>query len=289
MNIMGIPYCENMRILGTHFTSTTSQSALKRWSLETEGLRTQAREAYYRVKSQQTGPICPHLHVSPSVVYRTGFPVATNLRTTNQNGSIMVPVERRHFPSTTIHPPMAETAGRVGLDQCWIEVQHYYTSDYRHKEPSRVLRQQTGFGSGNYRHQALISPRSNGYWLTQTTCTSLRWMEHTLPRNRGRKRAKHTSNIFISPWLHYSKRCLNPCDTSQTYRLPWTGCQHGVNYMTPAPKDIKMDWYRAIHKIVPTQDRLNRINGRYTPPKVVTQTSRGLCDLAQGSQQVLTS
>jgi len=29
---------------------------------------------------------------------------------------------------------------------------------------------------------------------------------------------------------------------------------------TPVPEDMKMDWYRAIHNIVPTQDRLKRIN-----------------------------
>jgi len=48
VNIMGIPYYENMKILGSHFRSTTSQSAMKSWSVVTDGLRAQAREAYYR-------------------------------------------------------------------------------------------------------------------------------------------------------------------------------------------------------------------------------------------------
>ena len=48
MNIMGIPYYENMRILDIHFTSTTSQSALKSWSGVTDGLRAQAHESYFR-------------------------------------------------------------------------------------------------------------------------------------------------------------------------------------------------------------------------------------------------
>jgi len=47
-NIMEIPHYENMKILGIHFTSTTSQSALKCWSVVTDGLRVQTREAYYR-------------------------------------------------------------------------------------------------------------------------------------------------------------------------------------------------------------------------------------------------
>ena len=48
VNIMGIPYQENIKILGVHFTSTTSQSAMNSWSVVTDGLRAQAREAYYR-------------------------------------------------------------------------------------------------------------------------------------------------------------------------------------------------------------------------------------------------
>jgi len=48
VNTMGIPYYENMKILGIHFTSTISQSALKSWSVVTDGLRAQACEAYYR-------------------------------------------------------------------------------------------------------------------------------------------------------------------------------------------------------------------------------------------------
>ena len=37
VNIMGLPYYESMKILGMHFTSTTSQSALKSWSAVTDG------------------------------------------------------------------------------------------------------------------------------------------------------------------------------------------------------------------------------------------------------------
>jgi len=37
VNIMGLPYYESMKILAMHFTSTTSQSALKSWSAVTDG------------------------------------------------------------------------------------------------------------------------------------------------------------------------------------------------------------------------------------------------------------
>jgi hypothetical protein len=48
VNIMGIPYHENVKILRVHFTSTTSQLAMNSWSVVTGGLRAQACEAYYR-------------------------------------------------------------------------------------------------------------------------------------------------------------------------------------------------------------------------------------------------
>ena len=48
VNIMGIPYHENVKILDVHFTSTTSRSAMNSWSVVTDGLRAQARETYYR-------------------------------------------------------------------------------------------------------------------------------------------------------------------------------------------------------------------------------------------------
>jgi len=79
VNIMGIPYHENMKILDIHFTSTTSQSALNSWSVVTDGLRAQGREACYRGQSLNKRIQFSHTYVSPSVVHRTGLPDATNL------------------------------------------------------------------------------------------------------------------------------------------------------------------------------------------------------------------
>ena len=79
VNVMRIMYHENMKILGIHFTSTTSQSALKSWSVVTCVTYTSTRTLLQRSKSQQTNPLCPHVYVSPNVVHRTGLPDVTNL------------------------------------------------------------------------------------------------------------------------------------------------------------------------------------------------------------------
>jgi len=49
--------------------------------------------------------------------------------------------------------------------------------------------------------------------------------------------------------------CISRLWVTTDWSSVWSNL-HG----TPVLEDIKMDWYRAIHDIVPTQDRLNRIN-----------------------------
>jgi hypothetical protein len=48
VKVLGIPYSDNMKILGIQFTNTTSQSALKSWTAVTDGTRAQARITYYK-------------------------------------------------------------------------------------------------------------------------------------------------------------------------------------------------------------------------------------------------
>jgi hypothetical protein len=48
VNILGISYCDTMKILGIHFMRKTNQSAVKGWTTVTEGIRMQTRAAYYR-------------------------------------------------------------------------------------------------------------------------------------------------------------------------------------------------------------------------------------------------
>jgi len=48
INIMGISYHTELKILGTHFTTTVRQSACKNWSAVAGRIRSTARDAYYR-------------------------------------------------------------------------------------------------------------------------------------------------------------------------------------------------------------------------------------------------
>lgn len=48
LDILGIPYCDELRILGMQMTTSTNQSANKSWALIAGTIRAQAREAYYK-------------------------------------------------------------------------------------------------------------------------------------------------------------------------------------------------------------------------------------------------
>jgi len=50
VDILGIPYCNELRILGIQMTmtTTTNQSVNKSWALIAGTIRAQAREAYYK-------------------------------------------------------------------------------------------------------------------------------------------------------------------------------------------------------------------------------------------------
>jgi hypothetical protein len=73
------------------------------------------------------------------------------------------------------------------------------------------------------------------------------------------KRAKHISVVSTTPWLHSYERCLNSqsCGSHVSGITDWATLWSNT-HETPVHEDIKMDWYRAVHDIVPSQDRLHR-------------------------------
>jgi hypothetical protein len=48
INIFNLPYKNDMKILGMHFTSTTERTAEINWSMITGQIKSQAKEAYSR-------------------------------------------------------------------------------------------------------------------------------------------------------------------------------------------------------------------------------------------------
>jgi len=48
VDILGIPYCNELGILGIQMTTTTNQTADKSWALIAGTIRAQERETYYK-------------------------------------------------------------------------------------------------------------------------------------------------------------------------------------------------------------------------------------------------
>ena len=116
-SIMAIPYYENIKILGIHFTSTASQSALKSWSVVTDGLRVQAREACYRGLSLNKRIHFVHTYMLAREWFTAQiFPIPPTCER-----QINTAITWEHFQVTTIQRPTAEATGWVGLDKCRCE------------------------------------------------------------------------------------------------------------------------------------------------------------------------
>ena len=151
VNIMGIMYHGNMKILGIHFTSTTSQSALKSWSVVEDGLRAQAREPCYRQLS-----LNKRIHfVHTYMLSRTWF--------TAQVFPMSPTCERQ------INTAITWSLWRGGIFRAPLSTLE-----------RRKLHGGWDLMNGNFRHRAVSRPRSNGYRLTLSTCSISRYMDKQL-------------------------------------------------------------------------------------------------------------
>ena len=114
VSIMGY---RTMKILGFHLTSTASQSALKSWSVVTDELRAQEREACYRGLSLNKRTHFVHIYMLTRAWFAAQiFPMPPTCER-----QINTAITWEHFQGTTIHHPTAEATGWVGLDKCRCE------------------------------------------------------------------------------------------------------------------------------------------------------------------------
>ena len=231
-NIMVIPYHENVKILGIPFTSTTSQSALKRWSIVTDGIRAQAREAYHRELSLNKRIQFAHTYM----LARVWFIAQVLLMPLTCERQINTALTRFLWRGSIFRVPLS-TIQRRKLQGGWdlinvgAKVEHYSTSVYKHRVQHKELYRRIGYGSGICRPRAPTSPRSNGYQMALSTCVSTRWMVPTLPRNGRMKRAKHISVAFTTPWLHsYERRQNSQSCGSHVSGIVQTERRYGVKH-----------------------------------------------------------
>ena len=80
-DVMNIPYVQDVKILGIHFTPTIQQTVHKNWAIATCRIRGLAQAAYYRdlCMDKRIRIICAHIYFSNSVVYGSNTPSAEQL------------------------------------------------------------------------------------------------------------------------------------------------------------------------------------------------------------------
>jgi len=174
----------------------------------------------------------------------------------------MVLMERYHFQGTTIHHPTAEVTGLMGFDKCRCEKWSIITLPYKNTKYCKGsltadwLRKWHLQTPGHNPPQIQLIPASIEY-LRQFALDGA----YITPQQENEISKAYKSRIYDTmitllrqtpelPVMQISRLWVNT-----DWATVWSN-RHG----TPVPEAIKMDWYRAVHDIVPTQDRLNRIN-----------------------------
>jgi len=263
VNIMGIPYYENMKILGIHFTRTASQSALKSWSVVTDGLREQAREAYYRELSLNKRMHFVHTYMLACAWFTAQiFPMP---RTCERQ--INTAITWFLWRGSIFRVPVS-TIQRRKLQSGWDLIN--VSAKSRALLHFRLQAQSTAPGTLTadwFRKWNLQIPGPNPPQIQR------------IPANIEYPHQFAMDGACITPQQKnetskaYKRRIYDTTATllRETPELPvvrisrlwtttdWTSVWSNLRG-TPVPEDIKMDWYRAIHNIIRTQDRLNRID-----------------------------
>jgi len=115
-NVMGIPYNDEMKILGVEWLKTL-QSATKSWATVTGKIkiRAQAREAYYRNLSLDQRILYVHNFLLAKAWYTPQLPPTPwRLPTAIEHGGILVCLERRHLSNPIVHTLQKEKSTGTG-------------------------------------------------------------------------------------------------------------------------------------------------------------------------------
>ena len=147
VDIMGIQYQTERKILGAHFTNSVKQSAQSSWTKLTGVLRAQARDAYSRELYLAKRIQYVHTYLLARAWYIAQiFPIPTD-RASSKRGYIVVQMAWRDLPSLNIHPPATEMTGKMGPHMFPRRAAPYYISTYNREEPRLTISPPTIAGS----------------------------------------------------------------------------------------------------------------------------------------------
>jgi hypothetical protein len=100
---LGIPYANEIKIIGVTFSSTIEQSTKKSWAIVTNRVRAQARDTYARDMPFSAVSVCARIPPSQNLVHVPDVPGAHGVYPTFEYSRCMVHMEGSNFPSTIIN------------------------------------------------------------------------------------------------------------------------------------------------------------------------------------------
>jgi hypothetical protein len=113
---VGIPYANEIKILGVTVSSTIEQSTKKSWAIVTNRVRAQARDNYASDMPFSADSLCSRIRPSQKLVHGTDVPCVHDVYPTVEYSHCMVHMEWSNFPSTIINITQTQEAGRLGFD-----------------------------------------------------------------------------------------------------------------------------------------------------------------------------
>jgi hypothetical protein len=271
-NVMNIPYSKEVKVLGVQIEKTTAQSAIAIWTRITNMVRLQAREAYIRDLDLAQRIQYVHTYLLAKIWYTAQVLPAPSVQIRQFETAVAWFIWQGdifRIPLSTLQKKKKGGWGLTDMETKCRALRLY-----------RIWMQ--------IRRDGEITAEWLRYWNPQTQRGSPPHVEG-IPRNleylsiyardkayvEPPKQGEHprTCRARIYETLRRTKMAANPPrNARKTMRYPTTdwGRVWANLHETWAADSIKANWYKVIHDILPTNERLHaiRLTGTLCAPIV---------------------
>jgi len=262
LRIMDIPYQDEAKILGLHITTTVQASAIRSWTLTTARIRACAQEAYYRNLSLDKRVQYVHDHLMARVWYMAQIYPPPDMCMRQLNSSIAWFLWRGDI----FRVPLSTMQRRK--DEGGWELKHL-TAKSHALFLNRMREQRTRQGTVTaewMRRWGLTGTSQNPPDRDRIPATMdyLRRyaVDSAYVAERGPTESQKGYKRRVYDTLHHISRMeVEPREMRVTtiwQTTDWSSVWKNLAE-TPVAGEKKAAWYKVIHDIIPTNERLHRI------------------------------
>jgi hypothetical protein len=263
VNILNIPYCNDMKIVGVHFTSSINRSADTNWSIVARQIRTPAKDAYIRNLCMDKRIQYIHNYLLARVWYMVQIlPLTEGYRRQIDTATTWYLWKGVTFrvPLSTIQRRKLRCGWNLTNVSTKSRALLYYRLTIQGRETDT-------FTANWLRKWDLLSLDENPPHITRIPHYLGYLRQYALdnayihPQGCGEtKKAyksriystmSHLLNVTVVPPLMRNERLWPNTD----WPMVWKNIQ-----ATPAPDTLRSQWYNVIHALIPTNERLHKIH-----------------------------